>query len=371
MTAASDRPQARRPRRASAVAVWTAALALTASACGGGAPGTSQGDDGAQAPAATAAPGEAPSVIRLSMTVEPLWQWLVDSGTLGEWEQRHGLRIEASNPFRPFTAFVSGHADVVLVDALDIPAFAQDQRSEAVIIGKYAADRSLAVTSRRSQAESLADTVEGKVAVASEMGSTLLWALVADMDHGLDFRNGSRDFEFLAVTLDIADTVRNGSADVCICRPDDSAAGLSEGMLRSMYGGETAAEVYEDLADAPSPPMGQVFLARRSWLEADPDAADAFLELWEHALAHWHSHAAEVIGEYPDLLSLGTDAEIAWLTGYVADHDWIAPSVYLSEADEKTYLAMLDRLRTGGFIDTDAWNPAVLTRQPASPSGEE
>ena len=332
------------------------AFALLAAACGGGG-----GNDLPAAAEQAAANGAAP-VIRVAMPSEPLWQWLVDSGTLAAWESEHGMRIEASHPFRPFTAFVSDDADIILINALDIPVFASGFERRPIIIGKYAADRSLAATKRTSQAADLATVVEGKIAMESQLGSTLLWTLIVDAAHGLNLSYDGQDFEHFVATFGIAAAVEDGDAVACLCLPDEGAAGFSAGTLRSMYDGRPAAQLYADLSGTPDEPLlGQVFLARRSWLDAFPSGASSFLMLWEQAVQHWHENYADVISQYPDLLSLQTDAEAAWLIEYVAANNWIAPSVYATESDADAYMAAVAKLQELGAIEPDTQAPWVQT----------
>ncbi|WP_419553054.1 hypothetical protein [Candidatus Poriferisodalis sp.] len=356
----SEEPRQTSRRRTLRAAALTIALVIVAAACGGA--GSNSGPE-AQ-PAATAPSQDAPPPIRLALPSEPLWQWLVDSGELAQWEKQHGMQIEASHPFRPFTAFVSGHADVILIDALDIPAFAQGFEIDPVIIGKYAADRSITATKRTSLATDMAGVVEGEIAVDGDLGSTLLWALIVEAAHGLDLSYRSPDFDFFIATFGIADAVESGNADACICLPDESVAGLSSGTLRPLYNGASAARLFAELSGTPEQILlGQIFLVDRAWLEANPEAVRAFLNLWERAVRHWHGNYAELIGQYPELLSVQSDEEIAWLIDYVAANNWITPSVYPTQGDADAYAAALDRLRSSGLIESDARTPLVSTER--------
>ena len=344
--------------------------ALIASACGtvGVEPAATGPSDEATGQEAAATDT---SVIRFALPSEPLWQWLVDSGTLAAWESEHGYRIEANHPFRPFAAFVSDHADIIVVNALDIPVFAHGSDSQPVIIGKYAPDRSLTATKRTSQATDLAGVVEGRIAMETQLGSTLLWALIADAYHNLDLSYGSPDFKFVIATSGLADTVERGGADACICQPNESVELLGTGVLRPLYGGKSASRVYaEVLGDDSRPPPGQVFLAHRDWRARNPEIVEAFLALWEQALQHWHSNAPELIAQYPELLSVQTDAEIAWLAGYVAQSEWIAPTVYADSADADSYQDAVARLKRAGHIPQDAAVPEVALYSPATTTGE-
>ena len=289
--------------------------ALAASACGSVAEVPATATDALTGDATDASVPPDEKVIRLALPPEPLWQWLVDSGTLAAWELEHGARIEASHPFRPFTAIVSGHADIILVDALDVPVFALDFEHQPVIIGKYASDRSIAATKRTSSATDLAGVVEGRIAMESQLGSTLLWALIAESRHSLQLRYGSPDFEFVIATSGIADTVERGDADACICQPEETVEQLGTGALTALYDGKPAGKLYAEILGRPSQlPMGQVFLADGEFRQLNPEIITEFLALWELAIQHWHQNFPEMIAGYPELLSVQTQDEIEWLT---------------------------------------------------------
>lgn len=364
-------PQAapRRLRAFRRTAVMLAVLSLASAACGGGV--------GSQQPAA-GTPDTAPlsaadaPTIRLALPPDPLWQWLVDSGTLADWEAEHELRIEASHPFRPFTALISGAADVILVNAFDLPVFSHGLDSDPVIFGKYASDRSIAAARRTSRAADLAGVVEGQIAVESQFGSTLLWSLIVDQEHSLDFSDSGNDFELMLTTSGVADAVERGDADACICLPDASIEGLRTQLLRPLYDGKPAAQIYGEMTGMPDHWMlGDVFAAEREWYRAHPDAVTDFLALWETAVQHWHAHYPELVAAYPEFLSVQTQQQVDWLTDYLAANNWIAPSVYLAAEDSWGYVGAVTDLQARGRIPQDAQPPSIITKRVAGHHGDD
>ena len=346
--------------------------AAASAACGAGvnAPSPANGEPSSAPSGEEEAAAEA-ATIRFALPSEPLWQWLVDSGTLAEWESNHGLHIEASHPFRPFTALVSGHADIILIDALNVPVFSEGLGSDPVIIGKYASDRSIAAARRTSQAADLAGVVEGQIAMESQLGSSLLWSLIVEQAHSLEFREDSRDYDFVIVTSGVADTVERGGAVACICQPDAGVSSLSAGLLRPLYEGKSAAQIYAELSGQPDQRLlGEVFLAEREWYRSHPDQVAAFLELWETAVQHWHAHYPELIAAYPELLSVQTQQHVNWLTQHVADHNWIAPTVYLTGGDARAYMDAVARLVERGQLPAEVAAPSVITNRPTPTGGQ-
>ncbi|MXW60232.1 MAG: phosphate/phosphite/phosphonate ABC transporter substrate-binding protein [Acidimicrobiaceae bacterium] len=350
--AAASPPTGRR-RRALVGAAIAAALACLAAACGGGAaPRSGSGDDTAD--------GDAAVVVRFALAPTATWNWLVDSGELEAWENRHGVRVEASNPYAPFTAFVSGHADIVLVPALDVPSFADSGERTPVVVGKHSTDRSVVLTRRTTQADDLSDVVEERIAVRNELGSTLLWGLIAAQAHSLELRDGSGDFDFVVSSFDVADVVERGEAAACICFPDQSVAELSTGMLHTLYGGQSAGQMYTHLAGlGDAEPLDEVLVAEAGWLAENPGLADAFLDLWQRGLDAWNRDPRSVIGQYPQMFSVESDEQIAWLADYVSGRNWAAESVRITEAERDQYLRSLGRLRDLGLIDADLGDPGV------------
>lgn len=359
---------AHRPLRRTASAA-VLALALAAAGCAGGSGGgvsnvatgttvVGVSDAPAQAPAA------APTVIRLALEPDPIWQWLEDSGTRAAWEASRNVRIDVSHPFDQFAAFAGGHADVVVINVLDVPQFVEQPERDPVIIGKYTTDRSILAVPRSSNAESLEELVDRRIAVESSLASTLLWGLVAQIRYGLDFGLDGADFDLVTVDPSgVADLVMRGDVDACICSPEFSVRFLADGRLRPLYDGRSAATIYSteifggEGFGGERGTIADAFIAEAAWHRANMSAVDALLGLWEEGLAAWKRHKAEIVADYPHHFAVETDAEIAWLTDYLETHDWIVPSVYITEQEAETHNFAFDRLVSLGLVPADAANP--------------
>ncbi len=343
-----------------------------ASACGG-----SEGSVGA---GVGEGPAEAPTVIRMALAPDPIWQWLEDSGTRAAWEQTHNIRIEVSHPFDPFAAFAGGHADVVLVNALDVPKLVEQPERELIIIGKYTTDRSVLAVRRTSRAENLQDLVERRIAVESSLASTLLWSLIADLRYDLEFAADGVDFDLVVVnSAGLADLVMSGDVDACICVPDFSAQLLAEGRLRMLYDDQPAGSLYTSsiaVVAAFGRAFGAIadaFAVDAAWHAANPQAVDAFLGLWDEGLATWKQNRAQIVADYPHHFAVESDAEIAWLIDYLEAHDWILPSVHITPQEAETHYYAFDRLKALGLLPADAARPRIEVYEiPAGPtSGDD
>lgn len=340
--------------------------ALVAAGCAGGGGGAvSNLSTGTTVAGVGSAPEQAsaePTVIRLALAPDPIWQWLEDSGTRAAWEQTHNVRIEASNAFDQFAAFAGGHADVVVINVLDVPKFVEQPERDPVIVGKYTTDRSILAVRRTSRAENLEDLVERRIAVESSLASTLLWGLIAETRYGLDFSADSPDFDLVTVEpASVADLVMRGDVAACICTPDFSVPFLAEGRMRALYDGRSAAEIYLAglLGGRELGTIADAFVADKAWYDANRPAVDALLGLWNEGLTAWKQNRAQIVADYPHHFSVESDAEITWLADYVEAHDWIVSSVYITDQEAETHKFAFYRLRDLGLVPEDAVAPEI------------
>ena len=353
-----------RARRVALAAALAAAL-VAAGCVGGGGGGVSNVATATTVAGVGSAPEPAaaePTVIRLALAPDPVWHWLEDSGTRAAWEQAHNIRIEASNAFDQFAAFAGGHADVVVINVLDVPKFVEQPERDPVIIGKYTTDRSILAVRRTSRAENLEDLVERRIAVESSLASTLLWGLIAETRYGLDFSQDSPDFDLVTVEpASVADLVMRGDVDACICTPDFSVPFLAGGRMRALYDGRSAAELYLAglLGGRELGTIADAFVADKAWYDANREAVDVLLGLWEEGVAAWKQDRAQIVADYPHHFSVESDAEIAWLADYVEAHDWIVSSVYITDQEAETHKFAFYRLRDLGLVPEDAVAPEI------------
>ena len=329
-----------------------AALLLVASCGSSGTVGQSAaGTSGQMAP---------PARIRLALAPDPVWQWLEDSGTVARFEASHNIRIEASYPFDPFTVFAGGHADMVVVNALELPQFAEQSGREPVIVGQLASDRSILAVRRTSRAETLDDLIEATITVDNSLGRSLLWGLIADSKHDLDFRAGSPDFDVRVVEQgSVADLVIRGDADACICLPEIGASHIASGMLRPLYEGRSAAEIYakDVISQVLLRPIADAFVADRQWLSRNRRAAEALLELWQMGLDNWASSKEQIIADYPHLFSVQTAEEVEWMTAHASKRDWLPRSAYVTPDDLSIQNDMFAKMRRAGLVPDDTVAP--------------
>ena len=336
------------------LAALFAVISVLAS-CGGAGGGSSQ-------PAGDTPPdnSQEAAVIRLAVRPNPLWNWLKSSGTLPEWERSWNISVVENTLSNHFGVFAGGHADVVIMNAMDVADIVLQSERDAVILGKLTYDRSFLGVHRHSQVTSLEDLLGMKIAVNSSVESTRLWGVLARELYGMDLREGGRDFEleFVNSTV-VADLVVRGQVDACICLPDASASFLLSGDLKPLYDGRSAADIYSDeVSDSASAlPLDEVFVVDRNWFEANQRSVDFLLSLWEEALNEWKLNKARIITNYPTLFSIEGDEQISWMVGYIDQNDWIVPSVYVGRDDEATNSEIFSRMQEAELVAPNAVNP--------------
>jgi len=336
--------------------------ALVAASCGEGGGSTTVATDPAAPVPELSPPLPDPVRIRLALPPDPVWEWLKDSGTVAEWEMSRNIEIEASSPFDQFSAFAGGHADVVVINALEVPQFVEQSDREPIVVGRFTTDRSFLAVRRTSNAETLADLIETRITVDSALGSALLWGVIADALHDLEFRVDSPDFDLVVVeSASVADLVMRGDVDACICLPDFSVSDLADGRLRPLYGGKSAAEIYADdvMGESDALPVAEAFVVDKQWLAQNRDAVEALLGLWDVGLQNWAQQKEALIAGYPHLLSVQSDEQIAWMTDYVKTHDWVLPSIYLTQQDSEIQTSIFARMQSLGLVPDDAREPEL------------
>ncbi len=348
--------------------------ALVAASCGGGDGGSGSSATVTVDPAAptqeSSPPRSEPVRIRLALPPDPVWEWLKDSGTVAEWEASRNVRIEASSPFDQFSAFAGGHVDVVVINALEIPQLVEQSDREPVVVGRLMTDRSFLGVRRTSRAETLDDLIEARITVDSALGSTLLWGVIADAMHGLEFRVDSPDFDLVVVeSASVSDLVMRSDVGACVCLPDFSVSDLADGRMRPLYGGRSAAEIYatDVMGDPGALPVAEALVADRRWVAQNREAVEALLGLWDVGLRNWKAQRELLIAGYPHLLSVQTDTEIAWMTDYAAARDWVLPSVYLTPQDAELQTGIFARMQSLGLVPAGAREPDMDLSFPAAP----
>lgn len=327
-------------------------LALLMAACGAAPAAPAEKEEAAQEPSDR-------GVMRFTFAPDPVWDYLNDTGIREEMEIACDLRILAAPTWDEFGIYAGGHADVVSVASFEVPVLDAETGQQSVIFGKYNIDRSVVAVPAGSDAKTLEDVKGGKVAVWDTVSSTMIWGILAQKLHGLDFRPDGGDFELvLADITNTAELAASGEVDAALILPDFSVPQLVEGRVEVIYDGNTAADMYSQVVGAPHEgPMINVFLARKEYYDTHPDEIACFMEIWDRGIQEWQANKVEIIASYPQHFAVESDEEIQFMTDYLIQHDWFVTSAYIDEDWVERESQIFDLMRETGFMEEGQENP--------------
>ncbi|GFM20487.1 ABC-type nitrate/sulfonate/bicarbonate transport system, substrate binding protein [Mycobacterium sp. PO1] len=337
------------------VAVVAAAVLTLTTACSAGL--------GGPASSRTARDG----VIRFTFAPDPIWDYMNDTGVVEEWQRDSGYTIESSATWDEFGLFAGGHADIISTASFEVPYLEEQTRRETVIIGRYNAERSRILVRTDDPAQSLEDLQGKRLGVFTTVSGTLVWSALVEQMHGLKLVDG--DFDVVVADIqNLSNLLARGEIDACICYPDLSARELREGSVRALYDGKSSADLFAQL-DAPGHdgPMGNVFVARKDWVDEHPGEVSAFLDLWDRGLTEWQQHRDDMIERYPQHFAVSTPEDIAFMKDYVAQHDWVTDEVRFDQQWAEDESSIFDLMRRTGVIAEDVTDPKFLPTEGVQP----
>lgn len=330
------------------------AFAMIVAACGGD-DDSGDSDDSSDT---TAAEGEAagPKTIRFTFAPDPVWDYLNDSGIREEMEMEANVAILQSPTWNEVGIYAGGNADIISVGDFEVPIIEEEFGIPGVVFGKYNIDRSILVAPAGSDAETLEDCKDGTVAVWDTLSSTTIWGVIANELHDLDFRVDGGDFELVVVDItNTAEQAANGSVDCALVLPDFGVPQLLNEEVKVLYDGKTSADLYSEIVEQPGHegPMINIFLAREDWYDTHPEEVEFFLALWDRGLKEWAENKDEIIASYPQHFAVEGDEQIAWMQDYLAEHDWFAEGIYLTDEWVESESELFTLLNDAGLSESD------------------
>ena len=301
-------------------------------------------------------------VIRFTFAPDPIWDYMNETGIVDEWERDSGYAIETSATWDEFGLFAGGHADIISTASFEVPYLEEQTQRETVIIGRYNAERSRILVRTDDPAQSVEDLRGRRIGVFTTVSGTLVWSALLKQMHDLDLIGAGSDFQVVVADIqNLSNLLARGEIDACICYPDLSARELRQGTVRPLYDGKSSANLFgEIIAPGHDGPMGNVFVARRDWVDEHPGEVSAFLDLWERGLAEWQLHRDEMIERYPQHFAVETLEDIAFMKEYVAQHDWVVDEVRFDEQWATDESSIFDLMRATGVIGDDVADPQFL-----------
>ncbi len=330
------------------VALMTAAFLVPTTACSAGL--------GGPASSRSAQDG----VIRFTFAPDPIWDYMHDAGIVDEWQRETGYTIETSATWDEFGLFAGGHADIISSASFEVPGLEEQTRRETVIIGRYNAERSRIMVRADDPAQNLEDLRGRRLGVFTTVSGTLVWSGLVKQMHDMQLLDG--DFDIVVADIqNLSNLLARGEIGACICYPDLSARELRSGAVRPLYDGKSSADLFAELnAPGHDGPMGNVFVARKDWVDGHPGEVSAFLDLWDRGLREWQTHRDVMIERYPQHFAVATVEDIEFMKDYVAAHDWVVDEVRFDQkwADDES--SIFDLMRTTGVIGDEITDPKFL-----------
>lgn len=306
-------------------------------------------------------------VIRFTFAPDPIWDYMNETGIVDQWQRDTGYTIETSATWDEFGLFAGGHADIISSASFEVPGLEEQTQRETVIIGKYNAERSRILVRRDDPAQSLADLKGRRLGVFTTVSGTLVWSALAAQMHGVNVVDG--DFDVVVADIqNLSNLLARSEIDACICYPDLSARELRDGSVRPLYDGKSSADLFAELvAPGHDGPMGNVFVARKDWVDGHPGEVAAFLDLWDRGLAEWQVHRDAMIERYPQHFAVATPEDIEFMKAYVNQHDWVTDEVRFDPQWAADESSIFDLMRATGVIGEDVTDPQFLPTEGVQP----
>jgi len=307
-----------------------AILAVVVAACGSDGDGEGTG---------TTTADEARTVIRFSFAPDPVWDYMNDSGMIVEWEEEFNTRIVTSATWDEFTYFAGGHGDIVSIGTQEIPVVEQETEIKTVTFGKYNFQRSPMMTRADTGYNELPDVPPGSpICVSSPVSNTQYWSVAMKQLHDIDYFVGGGDYELIVNDHFVnPQNLLNGDCEAAVIIPEAAAPYLRTGEIVLMYDGLMPFQQYTQFStvdDGENHVMSNLFTSTEAFYDANPEAAAAFLALWERGIQAWADPEiqAEIISTYPQHFSVEEEEDVAFIQEFMSgDGNWFVDSVYLTE----------------------------------------
>lgn len=319
-----------------------------------------------------------PTVIRFAFAPDPVWDYLAGVGGLGrnedgvsildQWQSENNIYIATSESWDEFTYFAGGHGDIVSMGTHELPVLQAETGIEVVAFGKYNHQRVPLFRRAGDPYETLADVPKGStICVSSAVSNTIVWSVIANKLHGLDYRVGGGDFNLVVQDhFVMPELLVRGECEVAAFIPEAGIPYLRRGEIEQMYGGRQPWQIYQEICDCEHRGiMSNLMVARADWFDANPEAAKAFLDLWQRGIEEWEKNKAEIIASYPQHFAVESEEDIQYTIDYMSgNNDWFVDSVYLDEAWIEEEKKFYDYMIEGGWMEADAPIPRFEAIQP-------
>jgi hypothetical protein len=277
-----------------------------------------------------------------------------DNGMIVDWEEEYNTRIVTSSTWDEFTFFAGGHGDIVSMGTQEIPVLEQETQIKTVTFGKYNFQRSPMMTRADTGYAELPDVPAGSpICVSSPVSNTQFWSVAMNEMHDIDYFVGGGDYELIVNDHFVnPQNLLNGDCEAAVIIPEAAAPYLRTGELVLMYDGLMPFQLYNEFSGFESEEghvMSNLFTATEEFYDAHPEAAAAFLVLWQRGIDAWADPEtqAEIISTYPQHFSVEAEEDVAYIQEFMSgDGNWFVDTVYLTEdwieAEKQIWQFMID-----------------------------
>jgi ABC-type nitrate/sulfonate/bicarbonate transport system substrate-binding protein len=321
------------------------------------------------------------TVIRFAFAPDPVWDYMNDNGMIVEWEEEFNTRIVTTATWDEFTFFAGGHGDIVSMATQEVPVLEAETGIDTVTFGKYNYQRVPMLTRADTGYQTLADIAPGSpICVNSPVSNVGFWTVAANELHELDFRVGGGDFDLIVNDHFVnPQNLLNGDCEAAAIIPEAAAPYMRTGELVAMYDGQPPFQLYNSFAevdDGEQHIMSNLFTATKEFADANPEALEAFLVLWQRGIDAWSDPEiqADIIDTYPQHFAVEEDEDIAFIQEYMAgDGNWFVDSVYLESQEwidsEQAVWDFMSNLNpeNQNYLDPDFDRPEFIVIE--APSG--
>lgn len=335
------------------------AFSLIATACGSDDEGGSSSGE------------EEATVIRFLFAPDPVWDYLSGVGGLGRdengisildnWQAENNIFIATSESWDEFTFFASGNGDVVSMGTHELPVLEEETGLEVVAFGQYNHQRVPLFRRAGDPYETLADVPLGStICVSSAVSNTIVWSVIADQLHGLNYRVGEGDFNLVVQDhFVMPELLVRGECEVAAFIPEAGIPGLRTGEIEQMYNDRQPWQVYKEVCDCPHEGiMSNLMVATAGWYDSHEEEAKAFLELWQLGIEGWEANRAEIIETYPQHFAVEDPADVDYMIQYMSGpNDWFVDTVYMNQEWIDEEVKFYDYMKSGDWMSEDAPTP--------------
>ncbi len=312
-------------------------------------------------------------VVRFVFAPDPLVRYMQDTGIVAEHEEQYNMRLTVVETWDEVAFFGGGHADIASTGDYELPSIIAETGEEFVIFGNYNLSRVPIFVKTESPYQTIQDLKGKKIGVPGPLSSTMIWGVMLKETEGVDFRVGGGDFELIVNDHMVnGELLRRGEIEAGIIIPEALIPELRDGQVRTLYGTGGGWDYYRDHFDPKKKHQGvpsNIFVARKSWFDANPNAVQFFLAMWEAGLKAWKANRRDIIRLYPEDFGIDPESEtfevdLNTMDKWLTDHDWFVDTVYLDEDWIAKELPLFDLMRKTGFMSADMPTPVFAAVKP-------